>query len=168
MTTTIPKIITKHEIHDGVIALAAVAEAISELKSVPAGLVYSQVMHKMDLEAFNKLVKTLCDCGLVERSNQGVLTWIGPDEQRQPPQGDWSTRNRTGLYNNDVELFRNAKPSYRLRRISLFIKGGMINAGKDGWVARFESNEAAEACLRAAGYTNLSGNWLATDDEVSK
>lgn len=62
----------------------------------------------------------------------------------------------TGLYNNDVSLFFNARVSYKERNIFLIIVEGHVVAGSDGIVARFKDDEAAAKCLEEAGYTRDS------------
>jgi len=58
-----------------------------------------------------------------------------------------------GLYNNSSALFANARKTYQERKIFLVIAEGHIIAGRDGIVARFADDRAAEACLAKAGYT---------------
>jgi hypothetical protein len=57
--------------------VAAVAEAIRDLGTVPSGVLYANLMGKLDLAGFEKIVGILKGAQLVsERGHQ--LTWIGP------------------------------------------------------------------------------------------
>jgi hypothetical protein len=55
----------------------AVAEAIRELGSVPAGHLYAVLMARMSLETFEKIVGALVGAGLVRRDGSHLLTWTG-------------------------------------------------------------------------------------------
>lgn len=58
--------------------LAAVAEAIRELRSVPSGHLYAQLMGRMDFETYTKIIDRLKGAGLVAENKSNLLTWIGP------------------------------------------------------------------------------------------
>lgn len=58
--------------------ILALAEAIRSLGSVPAGTLYAHVMGKLSLEEFDRIVLTLCNAGVVERTPAHVLNWKGP------------------------------------------------------------------------------------------
>jgi hypothetical protein len=73
--------VTKQQIRAAIEATAAVAEAIRELRSVPNGELYAQVMGKMDLEYYNGILRTLKNAGLVEETGH-VLRWVGPEVGR--------------------------------------------------------------------------------------
>jgi hypothetical protein len=70
--------VTKQQIRAAIEATAAVAEAIRELRSVPNGELYAQVIGKMDLEYYNGILRTLKNAGLVEETGH-VLRWVGPE-----------------------------------------------------------------------------------------
>lgn len=55
----------------------AVAEAIRDLGSVPAGHAYAHLMGHMSLEVFNAIIDLLVRNGLVRRDPNHLLTWIG-------------------------------------------------------------------------------------------
>ncbi len=57
--------------------LQAVAEAIRSLGSVPSGTLYAQLMSKIDLPTYTKLIDTLKGAGLVKESGH-LLTWVEP------------------------------------------------------------------------------------------
>ena len=65
--------------------------------------------------------------------------------------------NKLACFNNSPELFRNARDSYRRRRIFLVVADAHVVAGSDGIVARFESDAAAIITLTNAGYTQEQG-----------
>lgn len=52
----------------------AVADAIRELKEVPSGHLYAQLMGSMSLETYNMIIQTLRGAGLVSEQNH-VLYW---------------------------------------------------------------------------------------------
>jgi hypothetical protein len=57
--------------------VAAVAEAVRELGTVPPGVLYANLMGKLDLAGFEKIVGILKGAQLVSESGH-QLTWIGP------------------------------------------------------------------------------------------
>jgi hypothetical protein len=73
--------VTKQHIRAAIEATAAVAEAIRELRSVPNGELYAQVMGKMGLEYYNGVLRTLKGAGLVEETGN-ILRWVGPEVGR--------------------------------------------------------------------------------------
>lgn len=56
--------------------IAAVADAIRELKEVPSGHLYAHLMGRMSLESYNKIISILKDAGMITERNH-VLRWIG-------------------------------------------------------------------------------------------
>lgn len=69
---------TKDELKAGVALVAAVAEAIRELKSVPSGHLYTRLQGRVTLDGYNKMISILKNAKLVEEKNF-VLTWVGPE-----------------------------------------------------------------------------------------
>lgn len=65
------------QIKAAVNAIAAMAEAIRELKEVPSGHLYAVLCGKMSLEQYNNAIRLICDTGLVELRGH-VLRWVGP------------------------------------------------------------------------------------------
>lgn len=59
-------------------AIFALAEAIRELRSVPAGTLYATVLGHMDLATFDSFIARLCGSGLVRREPNHLLVWTGP------------------------------------------------------------------------------------------
>lgn len=57
--------------------VAAIAEAIRELGSVPSGHFYAQVCGKLDLQSYDAVIALLKRAGLVSEHNH-VLSWTGP------------------------------------------------------------------------------------------
>ena len=73
--------------------LMAVSESIRELKQVPSGVLYAQLMGVMDLATYNRIVQTLKDAGVV-REQFHVLHWIDPKpltakQHNATPKGRW-------------------------------------------------------------------------------
>lgn len=56
--------------------VVAVGETIRDLKSVPSGHLYAQLMGHMSLETYNKVIGVLKNTGAVKEENH-VLTWVG-------------------------------------------------------------------------------------------
>lgn len=56
------------------------ADSIRELKQVPSGVLYSMVMDKVDLAAYNRVIDILKRTGLVKEENH-VLIWTGPSAE---------------------------------------------------------------------------------------
>jgi hypothetical protein len=57
--------------------VAAIATAVRDLKSVPAGHLYASVMGHMSLAEFEKVVGYIVETGLVRRDGSHLLTWVG-------------------------------------------------------------------------------------------
>ena len=73
----ITKPTTKH-IEAYLATVRAIADAIKEFGSTPAGPLYAAVMGRMDLDTFTGIIGRLVGAGLVKQSTGHVLTWIGP------------------------------------------------------------------------------------------
>jgi hypothetical protein len=58
--------------------VAAVAEAIRELKSVPSGTLYAQLCGKFDIHQYEAIIRTLVNADLVKQTPAHELIWIGP------------------------------------------------------------------------------------------
>lgn len=69
---------TKENIKAGLETIRAIADAIRELKEVPAGTLYATVMSFLDLQQFNRIVEILKGAGLVEETQAHLLRWIEP------------------------------------------------------------------------------------------
>lgn len=54
----------------------AIGETIKELGSVPNGHLYAQLMGRMSLETYNKVIALLVKTGAVKEENH-LLTWVG-------------------------------------------------------------------------------------------
>ncbi len=71
---------TSEQLAGGIRTVAAVAEAIRELGSVPAGELYAAMMPAgITLESFERIVGILTRAALVRESGH-VLHWIGPNK----------------------------------------------------------------------------------------
>jgi hypothetical protein len=60
--------------------VAAVAEAIRELGTVPSGHLYAHLMGRMTLEQYNRIIVCLKGTGLVTESAH-LLKWVGPAKE---------------------------------------------------------------------------------------
>ena len=69
--------VTSRQVKGAIEILRAVAETIRELKEIPSGHLYAQLMGQMDLPTYTKIIDTLKDAGLVKESGH-LLTWIEP------------------------------------------------------------------------------------------
>lgn len=59
-----------------VAVIVAVAEAIRELKRVPSGHLYAQLMGRMSMDTYNAVIGTLKNTGLVEEKDHELI-WCG-------------------------------------------------------------------------------------------
>lgn len=69
---------TREQVTAYINTVRAVADAIRELKQVPAGHLYAQVMGMMSEDAFERIIGTLTGAGLVARDQSHLLRWVGP------------------------------------------------------------------------------------------
>ncbi len=67
---------SKSEVNAAVQVVVAVGEAIKSLGSVPSGHLYAQLMGRMSLETYNKVIALLVKTGAVKNENH-LLTWVG-------------------------------------------------------------------------------------------
>jgi len=58
--------------------IAAVAETIRELDSVPSGYLYAQLMGHMSFESYEAVIGWLVRSGVVRRETSHLLVWTGP------------------------------------------------------------------------------------------
>jgi len=58
--------------------IAAMAEAIRDLGTVPAGILYAHVCGTLTIESFENVIGILKGAGLVEEKASHELRWIGP------------------------------------------------------------------------------------------
>ena len=64
----------------------AVGDAIRELGSVPSGHLYARLMGHLSLEAYESILSTLVQTGLVRREANHLLVWSGPTGSPGEPQ----------------------------------------------------------------------------------
>jgi hypothetical protein len=67
---------TKEQLTAGLEIVAAVAEAIKGLGSVPSGHLYAHLMHVLTLDEYTSVISLLKRQNLVRESGF-VLTWVG-------------------------------------------------------------------------------------------
>ena len=70
------------KVKSAVRVIQAVAEAIRELKEIPSGHLYAQLMGKMSLDTYNQIIATLKNAGLVKEEFH-YLTWIEPIQKSE-------------------------------------------------------------------------------------
>jgi hypothetical protein len=58
--------------------VAAVAECIRELRTVPSGHLYARLMSHLDVDAYQSVIATLVRAGLVREHPSHLLEWVGP------------------------------------------------------------------------------------------
>lgn len=73
--------LTAKEIAAVVGMVAAIAEVIRELGSIPSGHLYASLADKMDIHTYNVVIARLKGAGLVAEAAH-VLRWIGPHIQK--------------------------------------------------------------------------------------
>ena len=69
---------TAKQIKASIMACGALAEAIREAGEIPAGTLYAAAMNTMSLETFDSFIARLVGAGLVNRTSEHLLRWIGP------------------------------------------------------------------------------------------
>lgn len=70
--------VTTKQVSGAVQIIGAVAEAIREARSIPAGPLYAMLMGRMSFESFGRIITILENAGLVSEKNH-MLTWVGPE-----------------------------------------------------------------------------------------
>ena len=68
-------IVTTPQTLAAVRALVAVVEAIKELRQVPAGKLYAMLMPLMDKQAFDSMIRTLVNTGLIREDINHMIVW---------------------------------------------------------------------------------------------
>ena len=68
---------TQQQISAAIQSVAAIAEAIRQLGSVPSGVLYAQVCGHMTIDQYNQIIALVKRAGLIAESNH-VLRWVGP------------------------------------------------------------------------------------------
>ena len=69
---------SKAEAKAAIQVVMAVGDAIRELGSIPSGHLYAQLMSKLDLQAYQRVIDLLKGAGVVKEEASHMLTWIGP------------------------------------------------------------------------------------------
>lgn len=73
--------ITKDQMRAAVNVVMVLSETIRELKEVPSGTLYAQLLGQLTLEQYNSTIDLLKRAKLVSEENN-VLRWIGPEIPR--------------------------------------------------------------------------------------
>lgn len=69
--------VTKKELADAYKLIIVIADAIREVKEVPAGHLYAMLMARVSLPTFNNIVSTLVKSTLIEKRGD-LLVWKEP------------------------------------------------------------------------------------------
>lgn len=67
------------QVRGAALVVAAVAATIRDVGPIPNGHLYAQLMGKMDLETYTKILDLLKRADLIKEENH-VLTYIGPKD----------------------------------------------------------------------------------------
>ncbi len=65
---------TKDQLSSALNVLMAVADAVKEAKSIPAGTLYAVLMGKVDKQGFDSIIRTLVNSGVI-RYESHLLIW---------------------------------------------------------------------------------------------
>jgi len=60
--------------------ILAVATAIKDLREVPVGTLYAQLMGHMDLDLFEQIIGYLVNSGAIQRTPSYLLVWKGQND----------------------------------------------------------------------------------------
>jgi len=71
-----PTKMTTEQAHKLIEFMGAIASLIKEVKEIPSGHLYAQLMGKMSLDQYQNMIATLQNAGLVSLKND-LLTYIG-------------------------------------------------------------------------------------------
>jgi len=66
----------KAQVSNAIQILRAIAETIRELKEVPSGTLYAQLMGQMDLATYQRVIDTLKGAKVIEETPASLLRWI--------------------------------------------------------------------------------------------
>lgn len=69
---------TQSKLNAALKATQAIAEAIRELKEVPSGHLYANLMNQMSLDTYNQILDVLTKAKLISVDGFHLITWIGP------------------------------------------------------------------------------------------
>ena len=69
---------TTEEISAGLKTIQAIAGAIRELGEVPSGTLYANIMGRLTLEEYAKIIGILKNAGIAEETPASLLRWLGP------------------------------------------------------------------------------------------
>lgn len=74
---------TFREMRAALDVVAALAEVIREVGSIPSGHLYAQVMGQLSIGQYERIVGLLKRAGVIEERGH-VLTWVGPALEKTP------------------------------------------------------------------------------------
>ena len=65
--------ITRDELKAGLRTVQTIAEAIREVKRIPSGHLYAQVIGKLELSAYERILNILKNAGLIEIKSDEII-----------------------------------------------------------------------------------------------
>ncbi len=69
--------VTKAQVKAAMAVVLVVGETIRDLGEVPSGHLYAQLMGRFSLAEYEKIIDTLVRAGVVEKTPQHLLRWVG-------------------------------------------------------------------------------------------
>ncbi len=69
---------TKEENQAAMRAVFSVAEAVRNAGEIAAGVLYATLCQYMTAELFGRVIESMANAKLIERTQSQVLRWVGP------------------------------------------------------------------------------------------
>lgn len=73
--------VSPHVIEQNLLAIRTIADCIREFGKIPSGHLYAQLMSKMDLNSYNRIIGILKNAKLISETNF-ELKWEGPKNEQ--------------------------------------------------------------------------------------
>jgi hypothetical protein len=70
---------TAQQLRAAVSVTAAIAEVIRELREVPSGTLYAQVMNTLSADDYQRVLGLLSNAKLISVDGNHLIRWIGPN-----------------------------------------------------------------------------------------
>jgi len=67
---------TEQQITAGLARVRAIADCIRDIGAVPSGHLYAQVMSRLTIGEYDKIIGILKNAGMVTESSSHMLTWV--------------------------------------------------------------------------------------------
>lgn len=68
-----------NQVSGAIKAVAAIAEAIRELKEVPSGHLYANLTGKLSLQQYESILDILKKSELIKVDSSHLIKWVGPE-----------------------------------------------------------------------------------------